>query len=179
MNPFLVWLAGVFPSSSDLMGCLHSTTASKEPIVEGQVYYDPTNNLISWDPLYRHNPSVEVNFVSSHDATVMKAGDECYIVSCTWLNLWLEYVKGKGGCPSGIDNKILVETSNGRKLKKNIIPKKDYRPVCKAVWEFYFVAYGGGPIILFHGKLRGSRFDMFVSNLCVCFSAHWSRRQII
>jgi hypothetical protein len=36
-------------------------------------------------------------------------------------------------------------------LRRTIVSKKDYRPVCKAVWEFYFVAYGGGPVILFHG----------------------------
>lgn len=150
------------------MGCLQSNNSSSSSSSlnknnqEEQLYYDPLNNLISFDSSSKHIQSVEVNFISSHDQVIMKAGDECYIISTIWLNSWLEFAKGKTSFPKSIDNKGLIEPSNPRKLKKNIIAKKDYRPVCKAVWEFYFIAYGGGPVILFHGSFTSSLFTYFL-----------------
>lgn len=135
------------------MGCLNSTTASPDtaPAEEQQLYYDPSQELISFDRNYQHIAANEMKFISEHDRVMMRAGDECYVISVAWLNLWLEFVKGTRPPPKGIDNKLLIDSRNSRKLRRTIVSKRDYRPVCKAVWEFYFVAYGGGPVILFHG----------------------------
>jgi hypothetical protein len=137
------------------MGCLNSTSASADKATEEdqQMYYDPAQELIAFDRNYEHLAANELKFISEHDQVVMRAGDECYVISVAWLNLWLEFVKGNRNPPKGIDNKVLIDSENNRKLRRTIVSKKDYRPVCKAVWEFYFVAYGGGPIILFHGNL--------------------------
>lgn len=135
------------------MGCLNSTSASadKATIEDLQLYYDPAQELIAFDPNYEHIAANELKFISEHDQVMMRAGDECYVISVAWLSLWMEYVKGNRAPPKGIDNKVLIDAQNSRKLRRTIVSKKDYRPVCKAVWEFYFVAYGGGPVILFHG----------------------------
>jgi hypothetical protein len=131
------------------MGCLNSTSDKSGD----QMYYDPHQNLITFEKTYEHIAANELKFVSAHDQVVMTAGDECYIISVAWLNLWIAFVKGAGSFPKPIDNKPLIDSKNSRKLSKTVVAKKDYRPVCKAVWEFYFVAYGGGPVILFHGTL--------------------------
>jgi hypothetical protein len=131
------------------MGCLNSTSAAAAN--DDQMYYDPHQNLICFEKTYQHIAANELKFVSAHDQVTMTGGDECYIVSVAWINLWIAFVKGAGSFPRPIDNKTLLDPKNSRKLSRTVVAKKDYRPVCKAVWEFYFIAYGGGPVILFHG----------------------------
>lgn len=157
-----VWLRYCQAKKVQEMGCLHSSQSAN--ISLDQMYYDPGQNLITFDPKYEHIPSKELKYVTNNDVAVMRAGDECYVVSVAWLNTWLDYVKGKGSIPKAIDNKSLIDTQNDRKMRRSAVAKKEYRPVCKAVWEFYFVAYGGGPVILFHGDLSFSPSLMLVSS---------------
>lgn len=107
-------------------------------------------------------------FVASHDSNVMKGGNECYIITVTWLNTWLAYAKGIMICnkiislnhgigeskeiPPKIDNSSLVERSDKYQVRSNLVVKVDFRPISKDVWEYYFKKYGGGPIIVFYGR---------------------------
>ena len=50
-----------------------------------------------------------------------------------------------------IDNYILMDAHKER-LRPNAKPKKDFRPINKSVWEFFFHLYGGGPVITLKGK---------------------------
>lgn len=61
-----------------------------------------------------------------------------------------------------------LDTTNNKKwkLKSNIVIKKDFRPVNKSVWSYYFMAYGGGPVIALRGGWVGI-VNFVVVTLCV------------
>jgi hypothetical protein len=136
------------------MGCLSSRSKSEDQSPPRQIYYDPSENMIVYDGSFVHNSRVEMNLVSSHDSVVMGGGDECYIISADWLIRWVDFAKGiSKSAPGEISNHVLIDPNNKMKLRSNIVLKKDYRPVCKYVWEYYFIGYGGGPVIMFCGNL--------------------------
>ena len=131
------------------MGCANSKDSKRDP----QMYYSPDGDLINFNPKFHHSASDELKYVSSHDIVVMSGGDECYVLSTAWLQKWISYAKGQLQGPIGpISNLLLVDPGDTFKVKKALVVKKDFRPVCKNVWEYYFAAYGGGPVIMFHGK---------------------------
>lgn len=57
-------------------------------------------------------------------------------------------------CIGPITNVPLVDPSNTFQVRGDVAVKKDFRPVCKSVWEYYFTAYGGGPVIMFYGNYQ-------------------------
>lgn len=117
------------------------------------MYYAPDNTLVVYNRRFHHSKADELEFVSSHDTVVMSGGDECYVVSAPWLQKWIAYVKGENLEGVGpITNLSLIDPANTFHIKSNIVVKRDYRPVCKSVWEYYFAAYGGGPVIMFYGN---------------------------
>jgi hypothetical protein len=101
---------------------------------------------------FHHSNIEELQFVSAFDRTPVSGGDECYIISEVWLNSWLEYVKGEKDEVGVINNSDLIDETT-KQFKSTAIFKTDYRTINKVVWEYYFQAYGGGPVIAFYGKL--------------------------
>jgi len=116
------------------------------------IYKDNDGYTHEYESDYFINRIDEVEFVSKHDKEKLYGGDEAYIISSHWLNKWIEYAKGSTERVGPIDNYNLVQhQSDGTYvLKPDMHVKVDFRPVNKAVWEFYFKAYGGGPVIGFH-----------------------------
>jgi hypothetical protein len=130
------------------MGCTNSKHISEE-----QLYYAPDGTLVAHNKNFHHSKADELDFVSGHDTVVMSGGDECYVVSSDWLQKWIGYIRNDVASPVGpITNLPLVDPINTFQVKSNIAVKKDFRPVCKSVWEYYFAAYGGGPVIMFYGE---------------------------
>lgn len=125
------------------------------------IYKDCDNFVKEYDEELHPTVSDQFKFISQHDKEKLYGGDECYLVSCSWLNEWLEFVKGNGSKVGPIRNGCLVEENEygTYRLKTDIRVKVDFRPVNKMVWEYYFVAYGGGPVIAFHGN----QFNLFLS----------------
>jgi hypothetical protein len=131
------------------MGCLNSKPANVE---EDAMYTNPQGQMIAYGKKSQHDFAEEVMFVSAHDSKVMSGGNECYIISSMWLDVWLAFAQGEvQRHPGKIQNGHLVESNDPYKFRDNVVPKTDYRPISKDVWEYYFTKYGGGPVILFYG----------------------------
>jgi hypothetical protein len=118
------------------------------------LYKDCDNFIREYDEDLHPTKSEQFKFISQHDKDKLYGGDECYLVSSVWLNEWLEFVKGGGANVGPIRNECLVEQNEhgSYRLKASVKVKADFRPINKVVWEYYFIAYGGGPVIAFHGK---------------------------
>lgn len=102
-----------------------------------------------------HNADAEYSFVTSHDKSSFEAGEECYLIHSEWLSSWLRFASEENDDPFPkvpISNERLMQ-ADGKSILRSIAPKKDFRPVSKAVWEYLFAQYGGGPVISFLGKL--------------------------
>ncbi len=127
------------------MGCVNSA-----PVVQG--YYDPDGTMVFFEHPKQHSAKKEFVYVSGQDSKQFHVGDSCYIISSTWHSAWADFVTNKTRYPPGpINNKVLF-LFNGDSFRTDLKPKKDYRPINKAVWEFYFRKYGGGPTITFSGE---------------------------
>ncbi len=126
------------------MGCLQA-----KGIVHA--YYEPNGELIQFNQPKIHKAKEELVFVSSQDTKQFNAEDECYVISAKWLARWLEFaMRKKKNLPGSISNHVLLSAS-GDTIEQYLKPKDDYRPVNKAVWEYLFKLYGGGPVITFKG----------------------------
>lgn len=67
-----------------------------------------------------------------------------FLISCNWLNAWLDYVDGDGPHPGEIDNRALWYAIFN---KKEVKRKEDFYVVDKKIWEFLHAIYKGGPIL--------------------------------
>lgn len=67
-----------------------------------------------------------------------------YLISCSWLDSWLDYVDGEGPHPGPIDNRALWHSIFS---KKEVKRKRDYYIIDQKVWEFLHGIYNGGPIL--------------------------------
>ncbi len=127
------------------MGCLQA-----KGIVHA--YYDPSGELIRYNKPQIHHAKEELVFVSSQDTKQFHPEDECYVISAKWLERWLLFaMRKKKLLPGFISNNTLLSAS-GDTVAEDLKPKDDYRPVNKAVWEYLFQLYGGGPVITFKGR---------------------------
>lgn len=119
-------------------------------------YYNYTGTVIKHHLLSVHNADAEYSFVTSHDKSIFEAGEECYLIHSEWLSSWLRFASEENDDPFPnvpISNGRLMQ-ADGKSILRSIAPKKDFRPVSKAVWEYLFSQYGGGPVISFLGKLN-------------------------
>jgi hypothetical protein len=130
------------------MGCCQS-----EPPV--QAYYEPTGELVQYENPKKHSPKQELAFVSANDQTRFSPSMDCYVISAHWHSLWLDFAtKIRKDPPPPVDNHVLLDpVNNDKTLKNGLKHKKDFRPISKAVWQYYFKKYGGGPVILFQGEI--------------------------
>jgi hypothetical protein len=116
-------------------------------------YYNYTGTMIKHYQLSTHNADDEYTFVTSHDKSIFEAGEECYLIHSEWLSSWLKFASEENNDPFPkvpITNGRLMQ-GDGKAILGSILPKKDFRPISKAVWEFLFSQYGGGPVISFLG----------------------------
>eukprot|EP01031_Cornospumella_fuschlensis_P039380 gene39380-47936_t len=122
------------------MGCAASSTGL-------HAYYAPSGELVSYERPKKHSSRREYDFVSVQDAKRFGENDECYLLCTIWHEMWLNFVlKKTKRAPGLIDNYVLLDARRER-LRPNVKPKKDFRPINKSVWEFFFHLYGGGPVI--------------------------------
>eukprot|EP01035_Chromulina_nebulosa_P041866 gene41866-56695_t len=108
-------------------------------------------NCCSSFKLSRDEIDAEYSFVTSHDKSIFEAGEECYLIHSEWLSSWLRFASEENDDPFPnvpISNGRLMQ-ADGKSILRSIAPKKDFRPVSKAVWEYLFSQYGGGPVISF------------------------------
>jgi hypothetical protein len=132
------------------MGCLQSN----DKIGIQHAYVAPGDDekmIISFQSPKTHNPKEELAFVSGQDQKRFNIGDECYLIQAEWLQQWLDFATGKSFPPGSISNKSLLN-GVGDSTNPSLIPKRDYRPVSKLVWEYLFKLYGGGPVVTLRGK---------------------------
>eukprot|EP01041_Mallomonas_annulata_P012369 gene12369-26021_t len=119
--------------------------------IEVQFYKDCNGHVKEFSSNATHKHNEELNFVSALDSFVMKPNDEWYVINVDWLSRWLEFAKGMAPLPPGqISNSDLVDDSKPKKLRSNLAVKRDFRCVCKEVWNFFYEKYGGGPVLYFH-----------------------------
>lgn len=155
----------------------------RESITGKYIYKDCDHFIREYDENFRPSVSDQFKFVSQYDKNKLYGGDECYLMSTEWLNRWVEFVRGAGITMGPISNDNLVERNEygSYKLKAHVRVKSHFRPVNKVVWEYYFTAFGGGPIIAFHGNIF--RFmHCYRSETClgrVSSSAHWVCSEIL
>jgi hypothetical protein len=124
------------------MGCVQSAPGL-------HAYYSPTGLLISYERPKKHSARREYQYVSSQDAKRFQADDDCYLLCISWHKAWLNYaLKRTKVVPRMIENYTLLDGKR-EQLRTNVMPKKDFRPINKAVWEYLFHQYGGGPVITF------------------------------
>ncbi len=134
------------------MGCLKQS----RPV---HAYYAPTGELIEFSYPEHHHAKKELKFVSDNDTTRFNENDDCYVVSTVWHTEWLDFAtKQTTVHPGPIDNERLLDPNNRNIAAKGLKHKKDFRPISKAVWEYLFKLYGGGPVILFKGLFAISYF---------------------
>jgi hypothetical protein len=114
-------------------------------------YYEPTGELVLFEYPKQHAARREFDYVQAHDITKFHPGMDCYVVPADWHTSWIEFVtKATPKPPGPINNKLLLD-EKGR-VKPGLKHKKEFRPISKSVWQYYFKRYGGGPVILFQGK---------------------------
>lgn len=124
------------------MGCLQSAPAL-------HAYYSTSGELVSFERPKKHSAKREYQYVQLEDAKRFRPNDECYLLCTSWHESWLDFVlKRTKMPPPAIDNLILLENDM---LRPNAKPKKDFRPINRVVWEYFFTLYGGGPVILMRG----------------------------
>jgi hypothetical protein len=67
-----------------------------------------------------------------------------FLISCLWLNSWLDYVDGDGTHPGEIDNRALWHAIfNNKEVER----KKDFFIIDKKIWILLHQIYSGGPIL--------------------------------
>ena len=128
------------------MGCLNS----KESI---HGYYNASGVLVRFSKPASHHSKNEFEFVTQEDSAKFSPNEECYLVHALWLQSWLDYAMEKRTHPPNAISNIELLDSEGVNLRRNLKPKVDFRPVNRLVWEFLFRLYGGGPVIVFPGKV--------------------------
>jgi len=129
--------------------CVNSDSSPQKH--EVQFYKDCNGNSREFSANVVHKYNEELNFVSALDSFVMKPNDEWYVINVDWLSHWLEFAKGMAPLPPGqISNSDLVDDTKPKKLRSNLAVKRDFRCVCKEVWNFFYEKYGGGPVLYFH-----------------------------
>jgi hypothetical protein len=129
------------------MGCCQT----HQPV---HAYYEPSGELVQFSYPKQHFPRKEFDYVQAHDLTKFYEGMECYVITSDWHNMWINFVtKATKTVPSPINNHLLLDETHCH-LRKGLKHKKDYRPISKAVWQYYFKNYGGGPVIVFKGRDR-------------------------
>lgn len=130
-----------------LSQCVNS---SESPTSEIQFYKDHTGVTREFLHSGKHVPEDELKFVAARDSFVMKPNDEWYLINVDWLAQWLEFAKGTANiAPGHITNTDLVDGKNPKRLRANITVKRDFRCVCKDVWNHFYERYGGGPVLFF------------------------------
>jgi len=116
-------------------------------------YYNFQGRLVKHKYGVKHSADDEFTFVNGNDRSGFQAGDECYLIQSKWLHSWLRYSSEKAdpNPPQEILNSSLLDES-GFTTMAGILPKINYRPVTRQVWEYLFEVYGGGPVIAFIGN---------------------------
>ena len=100
-----------------------------------------------------HNPDEEIEKIASYDNIEWKGADEVYLIHAGWMKKWLSFVDKKTNkAPKRISNKELMSAA-GDSIRKDVEIKTDFRPVSRDVWQYYFLKYGGGPVIYFNMPL--------------------------
>jgi hypothetical protein len=153
INSFIYLLCGVlwFGKKKKKMGGSNS---------KGLSYYAPDGNLIVLKHNSKHDGKKEYTFVSAHDG-YLNAGDECYLIHAQWIESWTSFVQAVAKAPGPITNHLLCDITPlhpGKKddknaevvafIKRGLLPKTDFRPIKKIVWEYFFKLYGGGPVMV-------------------------------
>ena len=125
---------------------------------EKQAYIDEEGAVRSFNSKFVHCPQDEFFFISSCDVSLfqneieVEGGEDCYLVSVYWLNTWTRYVRSIGdNIVVGPINNIHLIDEKTRTLKKSVQYKTHFKTVSKAMWDYLFNAYGGGPVIGFRG----------------------------
>jgi hypothetical protein len=127
-----------------------------------QPYYSPNGQLIVFTaPKKKHKARKEYEFVSSQDAKRFYPNDECYLLSAIWHDL--DRLTSSWRKPGAINNVSLDSTRDS--LLKTAKPKKDLRPIKKAVWEYFFQLYGGGPAFQWYGCIIKDYFRYLLMTL--------------
>jgi hypothetical protein len=85
-----------------------------------------------------------------------------FLISCSWLNTWLDYVDGDGVYPGEIDNRALWHSIFN---KKEVKRKEDYYIIDKKVWVLLHRIYSGGPIL--HKEKKEVNFETVSVNTSI------------
>ena len=95
--------------------------------------YKNGDSIIEYDKKFEHSCLNEMDYIVNCDAVSPRCGDECYLISTTWVKRWMEYAKGHKMLKSvgPIDNNHLVENN---KTRIDIESKTDFRCVNKMMW---------------------------------------------
>jgi hypothetical protein len=114
-------------------------------------YYAPDGNLIIVKS-QRQAAKAQYSFVSAHDGYV-NSGDECYLINAEWIENWTSFVTATSKNPGVIDNHKLCDISGKDEsltatMKSGLLPKTDFRPINKTMWEYFYGLYGGGPVLV-------------------------------
>jgi hypothetical protein len=131
------------------MGCNNSSVAIiHDPL---DAYYEPNGNLIRNKLVTYHNSAEELKFISVRDSRGYNIDDDCYIISSEWLSSWLDFAMEKSSkSPGRISNELLL--TNLKVFDVSVKPKKDFKPIHRDIWEYFFILYGGGPVFTFKGR---------------------------
>ncbi len=74
------------------------------------------------------------------------AGAMWCLVSAKWFASWEQYSEGQAAArPESIDNSVLGEEQDGKKLRRGLLDLQDYALVPEVVWHKLVEWYGGGP----------------------------------
>jgi hypothetical protein len=131
------------------MGCITSVPQASI------MYLDPEGKLRVHNPtdIPPHSSSLQLKHIASLETSKIRGGEEFYLISKAWLAKWIDFTNGNvPKFTSPIDNSVLVDPNDDRKMLASAEFKKDYRLVRKQVWEYYFMMYGASPVIVLKGE---------------------------
>jgi len=76
------------------------------------------------------------------------------VISTSWIEEWIEFLKKEGPAPSIIDNRRLEIDLVTLDNKANLEKDKDFFMINKQLWDFLMAIYGGGPTIVINEEFR-------------------------
>jgi DUSP domain len=74
-----------------------------------------------------------------------KPNESWFIIDNTWLGLWKRFIAGDNKRPGPITNDRLLKQDGTP--KPGLEPSRDYRALSEPLWNAFYEAYSGGPVI--------------------------------
>lgn len=125
------------------------------------MYIGTDGGLCTFDKSFVHRPQEEFFYISNCDISIfhrdieVDGGEECYMMSVYWLNTWTRYARSVGeNIKVGYINNAHLINEQKKTVKTSVQHRTHFKIVSKAMWEYFFKAYGGGPVIAFHGMCK-------------------------